>query len=146
MDYDYNRDMFRHIHRSTSLPLLVRTYGTCVLLELSLKQHLGLVSTAHNAGHDLPQLIRKLGQAHPKSAAGCNALQKQLADSLKKLYCQGRGGTPQKVPPHSYPYMRYLRHANDWPTNSTIESDIVKLDAILQGILTFANINVGVSI
>lgn len=146
MNYDYNRKAFRSVCKATGIEPLAATYCSCVLLELSLKQHLNLTASASNGGHDLPALVHRVGQIHSRHAVVCNALQRQLGDSLGKLYSQSRMGVPRSVPMNSYPYIRYLRHDSDWPSDCTSEGDLVALHALLQRVISVLAYTIGVSV
>jgi hypothetical protein len=137
MDYDYNRKAFRSVRATIDAELLVSAYNTCILLELSLKQHLNLCSTSGNGGHNLPYLLQRIGSQHGKYLAVCNVLQKQLGDSLHALFSQGRDGKARSVPSDSYPHIRYLRHESDWPSQRSSDADLRRLNGVLQRITSW---------
>jgi hypothetical protein len=146
VDYDYNRAAFRSVYQSPGVRPLALAYCSCVLLELSLKQHLGLISSPMNQGHDLPQLVHRLGLRNSKHLFTCNALQVQLRYALTKLFSQGKDGTPRTVPGDSYPHLRYLRHSSDWPQKSSPDQDIATVNSLIQRIISFLSNNVGVAV
>ena len=78
MDYDYNRKAFRSVSKAVGIEPLAAAYSSCVLLELSLKQHLALISSTGNGGHNLPYLLQRVGLQHKRYLSLCNALQQQL--------------------------------------------------------------------
>jgi hypothetical protein len=146
MDYDYNRKAFRSVIKAAGVDPLAGTYCLCVLLELSIKQHLALCSSASNSGHDLPYLLQRVGLRHRTYHAVLNSLQLQLANSLKALSSQGRDGQARFVPSNSYPHIRYLRHASDWGTPSSSDSDIASLKGILQRIISLLGKSLGIAV
>ena len=146
MNYDYNRKAFRSVCAASGIEPLATSYCACILLELSLKQHLNLVSTVSNSGHDLSALILRLGQAHRKHAATCNSLQSQLGYALRNLYSQGRNGVARTVPPNSYPHIRYLRHSSDWLSDCSSDVEVVALKSLLQRIITYFSYTIGVNV
>ncbi len=146
MHYDYNRTAFRSVSVATGVAPLAMAYCSCVLLELSLKQHLGLVATRGNGGHDLPTLIQRLGLAHSHHRATCSSLQAQLSRVLVSLHSQGRDGTARAVPSSSYPYMRYLRHSSDWGNSANSDAEIATLLSVVKRITFFLKNSVGVGI
>jgi hypothetical protein len=146
MYFDHNRLAFRSVRSAPGVAPLVIAYCSCVLLELSLKQHLNLTITANNIGHDLPQLIQRLGLTHVRQRPTCSALQVQLADCLRRLCVQGKNGSPSRVPPNSYPHLRYLRHVTDWNSETSSDSDVKTLVALLNRIISFVQSSVGVTV
>lgn len=130
----------------TGVAPLVRVYSACILIELSLKEHLGLVTTSGNGGHNLPALIHQLGLTVPAHAAACNALKTQLTTALGQFYSQGINGQPQPVPASSYPYLRYVRHSADWSTSCCLDADIINLGTLVDRIIHFLQHDVGVSV
>jgi len=146
MDYDYNRKAFRSVIKATGIDPLATAYCSCVLLELSMKQYLALCSSPDNGGHNLSSLLQRIGLRHARYKAVCNALQIQLADSLRILFSQGRNGTSRTVPSDSYPHIRYLRHQSDWELPHSPEVDVAALNAILQRVISFLTSSIGVNI
>jgi len=146
MDYDYNRAAFRSVCEAAGVHSLAVVYCSCVLIELSLKQHLGLTSTPLNSGHDLPQLIHRLGMRNGKYQSVCNALQRQLSDAIRVLVSQGKSGAARNVPSNSYPHLRYLRHSSDWPSGCSSEHQLAALKALLQRIISFLRRQIGVMV
>jgi hypothetical protein len=116
-----------------------------VLLELTIKQRLNLITTGANGGHDLPGLIHRLSRLDPKATTVLTSKQRQLSDSLRALHSQGKDGTAQNVPSNSYPHMRYLRHSSDWQTDASSDDDIIKLLAVVQSIEYFLKVTLKVT-
>jgi hypothetical protein len=135
MDYDYNKKVFGNAFGSTSIDSLIAAYTGCIVLELSLKQALGLVHTNSNGGHDLRLLINRLAQINPKHSHAYKAFDAQLVNTSKKIICQGRNGTPLSMPPSSYPHIRYVRHSSDWTSSSTSDADIDQFLGLIQRII-----------
>jgi|SRR5579863_6265625 len=146
MNYDFNRRAFKSVIRAANVEPLATVYCSCVLLELSLKQHLALVSSAANGGHDLPNLLQRIGHGNRRYLAVCNALQQQLADSLRSLFSQGRDGTARSVPSNSYPHIRYLRHTSDWTASCSSDAEIQALNGFLQRVISLLVKNIGVNV
>ena len=143
MEYDYNRRAFQSVLNATNVDPLAAAYCLCVLLELSLKQHLNLCTSPSNAGHDLPQLLQRVGLKQPLHRTTCNALGPQLSALLARLHCQSKDGTARLVPQNSYPYLRYLRHSSDWETQSSEDADLKSLLAHLKRVSFFLKVSVG---
>ena len=146
MYFDHNRLAFRSVRSAPGVAPLVIAYCSCVLLELSLKQHLKLVETANNPGHDLPHLIQRLGLTHARQRPTCSALQVQLTDCFRRLHAQGKNGAPVKVPANAYPHLRYLRHTSDWNSDTSSDGDLASLISILDRIISFTQFSVGVGL
>ncbi len=146
MNYDYNRAAFRSVCTASGIHPLASAYCTCVLIELGLKEHLGLILASSNGGHDLPWLISRIGLISPKNKSTCSALQSQLQTALVKLFSQHKDGTAKSIPGRSYPHLRYLRHASDWPSQSSPDSDINDLNSLLKRIFSFLRTKIGVKL
>jgi hypothetical protein len=146
VSYDYNRAAFRSVCNAQGIHGLAMAYCSCILIELGLKQHLLLTSSTMNGGHDLPQLIQRLGHSNSRYIPACNALQRQLSDLLRSLYSQGSGGLPRAIPSNSYPHLRYLRHSSNWPTLCNSDTDITALNGLLQRIASLLRKNMGVQL
>ena len=134
MDYDYNRKAFRSTRTLTGLEPLAFVYCSCILLELGLKQHLGFVNTLNNGGHNLPKLLQQVSVRHPQHKVVCDALKTQLEGALMGIFCQGKKGAMQKVPPSSYPHIRYIRHSSDWPMDATTDAELASLKGLIERI------------
>jgi hypothetical protein len=141
MNYDFNRKAFRSLRSVPGLEPLAVIYGGCVLLELSLKQHLGLVQGVCNAGHDLPQLLHRTSLLQPKLSIPCLTLKTQLENQLNALFTQGRDGNPRPIPAQSYPYLRYLRHDSDWSKDASNDSQIVALRGLIDRIINLLQLH-----
>jgi len=136
MEYYYNRNAFRTATNAPGVAPLVLAYCSCILLELSIKQHLGMVSAGSNSGHNLPYLVQRLGLTYSRYRPLCSALQMQLGDALRNLHSQGKDGAPRAIPSDSYPYIRYLRHNSDWAAPSSSDADIMALNGLLNRIIS----------
>jgi len=146
MDYDYNRRAFRSVCSANGIEPLAAAYCGCILLELSLKQYLALCTSGGNGGHNLPDLLLRVGLRNPSHTATLNSLQRQLAGSLRILFSQGKDGLPTPVPTSSYPFIRYLRHDSDWGTSNSSDVDITLLTNVLQRITSFLTASLGVAV
>jgi hypothetical protein len=131
MSYGYNRNAFQ-AGCSGGLPLLLRTYCALVSLELNLKDFLGLVESSDNGGHDLPWLLGQVKARQPALSASINSIQTQLRHRLSEIRCQGRAGVAQSIPAQSYPHLRYMRHRNDWPIDSSTDAHLNAVHTTLQ--------------
>ena len=131
MAYSYNRKAF-HAGGNASLPILLKTYCSLVALELGLKDFLGLSESSGNAGHDLPDLLNQVKQRERRTRASVNSIQTQLRNQLTSIRCQGRAGFAQSIPAQSYPHLRYMRHQNDWSSDSSTDN---QLHAVLSTVL-----------
>jgi len=145
MTFEYNRKAFRSACNANGIELLATAYCSCVLLELSLKQHLGMISVGNSVGHNLPFLVHRLG-LNMKYQRDCNALQAQLAALLANLYSQGTDGNPRRIPSNSYAHLRYLRHSSDWATHASSDGDISMLYGLLRRIIHLIKGSIGVSV
>lgn len=146
MTYAFNRSQFLQIcgGGGTAIPPLAVAYCSLVLIELSLKDHLRLVSGTGNGGHDLPTLMNQLGTGLRGADKGtCNSLSTQLQNALSRMWCQGRQGRPQRVPSHSYPYIRYLRHVSGWPADRSTDADLAHLISVIASIRHFLAARIG---
>lgn len=106
----------------------MHVYAGLVLTELALKEHLNLLSTPNNKGHDIPSLLLRLSTkvaSHHRHV--CNQLSAALGNALAALWCQSGKGTPCLAPRSSYPYIRYLRHDSDWPSDHSSSADLATL-------------------
>ncbi len=73
--------------------------------------------TVPGGGHDVPgmlQVAATLPTAAPYVSAQLLSFSQILRNNLGLITCQGKNDAPQSVPPNSYPYIRYGRHAGDW--------------------------------
>ena len=146
MDYDFNRRAFRSVFDTPGIDPLATIYCACILLELSLKQHLNLCSTAGNGGHDLPQLLQRTAISNPRIRGLIASLSPQLSSSLSKLFSQSKKGTARNIPANSYPHIRYLRHSSDWPSQSSSDQDLCQVLALLKRIMHLLKYTAGVSL
>lgn len=146
MDYEYNRKAFRAFRNAQSTEILPHVYLSCILLELALKQYLGLVKHTGNGGHNLPRLLQQLSIRHPRQKIVCDALMISLGNCLSSLYCQGKSGQPQRVPASSYPHLRYIRHTSDWQTEASTDDEIRNLKGIVDRIVNHLSKSVNISL
>jgi hypothetical protein len=129
MGYSFNRASFSAIGTRIKSPhSLAELYCALVLLELSLKEHLGLINSPANRGHDLPTLLLRLGSTvAPHHKAACNQLSIRLGNQLSALWSQSGDGVPVRIPRSSYPYIRYFRHDSDWADRCSTTGDLESL-------------------
>ena len=146
MEYDFNRKAFRSLRTAYGVDPLAVLYGSCVLIELGLKQNLGLLSTSSNTGHNIPALLHRVSVSYTMHRSVCNVLKTKFETELNAIFCHGRGGNPQMVPSSSYPYLRYIRHSTDWLNDSSTDADIQNLNALVDRIINFLTHTVGVAI
>jgi hypothetical protein len=107
MPHSYNRAAFE-LGRASANELL-SLYCSLVSIELALKDR----ATSWMRGHMLAQWLT--GEADP----GLTSLTQQLASNLSQLRCTDRLGGASGVNLDAYPDLRYLRHENDFPGEST---------------------------
>jgi hypothetical protein len=138
MPFQGNRSAFANLNQQNCL---IDSYRMLVALELALKD-LGITPSG---GHDIPMMLVPLsvtGSPSPIVAGQLNTHISQLRHDLNSIVCQGRNGTPQSVPSHSYPYIRYARLAGDWSGHSeTPLSTVQKLEATCRGLISFLRTN-----
>lgn len=137
--------MYRRSNRASFLgrpgsSSLAKNYGKLVAIEIAMKDHMGAAATAsysHNLPHILVQYAGEKATAMPPIPGG--ALQSksiQLANLLRSLTCMDKQGTRMKVPPHSYPYMRYVMHELDGnDLTDAKETDIEAIGVIADDII-----------
>lgn len=127
MAYSYNRTAFRSATTST-LPLLVRAYAMLVTLELSLKEMLPARGLNCPRNHDVPEMLRRLSTTLPGAQkANLKSLSLALRSTISYLWCEDVSGNPTHVPASVYPYIRYLRHVQDWQVSASSEADVTAL-------------------
>jgi len=137
MPFDYNRNVFRAVRGVPGVAPLAAAYCSCILLELSLKQYLGLIGTPQGGGHNLPHLLNRIGARHPQHKPICNVLRTQLENIASGIFCQGNDGNPKRVVASAYPNIRYVRHDSDWTQDCTSDDKIANLKAHLDRIINF---------
>lgn len=108
-----------------------------VVVELALKDHLGVA----NLGHDLPEMLRRLGNNNGGLRAALNQHRSDLTNKLAALHASKIDGTAGRVSAQSYPNIRYLRHISDWPMNASTDSDIEALRVCIDRIRAFLKSN-----
>jgi hypothetical protein len=151
MGYTFNRAAFRRVLPITpSTATLLDVYAALVLIELALKEHLNLLSTNQNRGHDVPSLLLRVANNLPAAFAHhkhvCNQLSVSLGDAIAALWCQGTNGAACKAPRSSYPYIRYLRHDSDWPPDHSTSANLVSLATQVARTSSFLKGSIGVSL
>lgn len=112
--------------------LLAVTYCTLVCIELMLKNKLAI-----SGGHDIPSLLKTYGNIKTKHAATLISYSKQIRNKLQSLQTQNKKGLPQLAPADSYPYIRYLRHSNDFSSPSNDDKDVFALLNDARAVKTF---------
>lgn len=135
----YNRTAFHSTLASVGLPALLRAYCGMVVLELALKDHLGIA----NIGHDIPEMLHRLSPANPGLRPALNVLRCELTNKLAKLYATKIDGTTGRVSPQSYPNIRYLRHTSDWSNDASTEDEIEALRICVDQIRAFLKSKAG---
>lgn len=137
MPYSFNRNAFRLSLAPGAAPsVLLQGYSALVCLELFLKEHLPTVGLPAPQDHNVPNMLLQLAQTLvPPNSATLNSLSTKLGGTLSSLWCEDRAGGACNVKATSYPYVRYLRHANDWPVPHSTDADIANLFAVIAQIL-----------
>ncbi len=105
--------------------ILLSLYCKLVVLELLLKDYQYGGMAQWERGHDVPSMLTNL------SDPGITSLAIQLRTALSCLTCTLPDGTEGQVAARSFPDLRYLRHASDYPGKST--------DNEIQSALVLAN-------
>jgi hypothetical protein len=123
VSYKYNRTAF-NAGCDQRNPILLRTYCALVSLELRLKDFLNLTGNPGNGGHNLPQLLVELKRRERRLVPALNSILTQLRHRLTSIRSQGKGGVAQSVPATSYPHLRYFRHADDWPSDTSTDAQL----------------------
>jgi hypothetical protein len=126
MPHIYNRRAFGSVVRYVFGPAddddplrLLALYCALVRLELALKDH---DASFRRKGHDVCGMLENLGIA--------TALVVQLRTRLQTLQCVRLDGGSGTVRPDRYPDLRYLRHASDFPGESTTQQLEHALDVL----------------
>lgn len=136
MSFGYNATSFRNACESDSISSLIRAYCGLVLIELAIKD----VLHCHGLKHDLQRMLQRLGQDHPPAKtnrAALTAQTSQLSNLLSALPCQSVANLATKVRPSAFPDLRYVRHEQDWATNSCSDMDLEKLRRHIDGLRFF---------
>lgn len=92
---------------------LLSLYCKLVVLELILKDYQYGETARWEQGHDVPTMLTNLIDP------GITSLATQLRTALSSLTCTLIDGTEGQVAARSFPDLRYLRHASDFPGKST---------------------------
>lgn len=148
MSYSYNRKSFESSSSSAlAIPILLESYCLCVRIELALKEHLRLMNSSRNGGHDIPNLLQQLSiSLLGPDRAKCNALMIQFQNSIGRLWFQGISGSPCQVPNKSYPNIRYIRHNSDWPSPHSTDMDIENMNRTVKDLGYFLYASAGVDL
>lgn len=115
MPHAVNRQAFATV---TGPPLL-RLYARLVALELFTKDR----ESPWPGGHDVCALLDNCTFLTQGRSPALLISVASLRTALQTLVCTGRDGQACQVQSKSYPGLRYLRHANDFPGGST-DADI----------------------
>jgi hypothetical protein len=137
----FNRKAFRSVASDANSPVLVRTYCALVLMELALKEHLGVPNLSHN----LPDMLRRLATNHRPARAAINQQRSDLMNKLSVLYAQGVDNSIGMVRAASYPDLRYVRHVEDWGNSACTNDQLNALRVCVDRIRYFLKSNLGVS-
>lgn len=140
MSYGYNRAAFKAVRIQAGLPPLVVSYCSLVVAELALKEHLGLINTAAHCGHDLPNLLDRLRPSTGGARKSLAAMKTQFRHKLARLRCQTRSGTPGFVLEQNYPDLRYIRHTEDWPGDSSSDEEVRQLKTMTDRLLRWTTV------
>jgi hypothetical protein len=127
MALSHNRSAFRAliVNPEAPCPPLLGAYVTLVAIEIFLKDHLLKHIPRVPPTHDVPKMLKTLATyIGAKHSGAMTSMAAQLATRLASLYCQGKDGTVSQVPSTSYPYMRYVRHCDDWESSTSSDDDI----------------------
>lgn len=120
---EYNKRAFRS-HNSSN-DLLV-AYCTLVECELDLKVLLA-GHTSKRDGHNVPRMLHRMASHGLINVGLANTIKTKLERALSVIWCQSKDGTAVHVPAENYPYIRYVRHASDWPNEVTTDEQIEDL-------------------
>lgn len=127
MALTYNRLAFRSplVARPGSCPPLLGAYVSLVAIELFLKDHLSQHIEKVPATHDIPKLLKTLSTYVDNRYSGAFAsMAAQLSTRLANIWCQDKHGNPAPVPCSNYPYIRYVRHCDDWKVSASNDEDL----------------------
>lgn len=116
---------------------LVNSYLMLIGFELALK-NAGYIAAR---GHDVPEMLvvaSRKGGLSPAIAGQLKSQSSKLKAKLSILFCQGRAGNSQKVPAHSYPYIRYCRYVGDWNgVQENSRQDFYELELFCRQLVSF---------
>lgn len=127
MGFSYNRAAFRApiLTPGAPCPALLGAYISLVAIELFLKDHLLQYVNKVPATHDVPKMLKTLAtHVDVKHSGAFTSMATQLATRLANLWCAAKDGSPSAVPSANYPYMRYVRHSNDWGSSASNDSHL----------------------
>lgn len=138
----YNITAFRATASLSGIHDLTKAYCSCVHVEIALKKAL----PKGKWGHDIGGMLERVSGHTPILTSRLPSLAAQYRNAIKRLWCQSKGGDPEVASPNMYPSIRYLRHASDWPSNFSTDSDLQMLMSTLQMILLFLKTNTSVPV
>ncbi len=141
MPSNYNRAAFRAVVMNENNHVLARAYCALILIELALKDEIGLP----NLGHDVPSMLQILGRSHHNCRAALNQQRSDLNNKLSLLRVQTVSNSPGFVRAGAFPDLRYLRHTQDWATDASTDAEIDSLRACVDKIRYFLRHNVGLN-
>jgi len=131
MPYSYNRNAFRAALSVSTLPPLLGAYTSLVTLELFLKEHLPRKGLICPIGHDVPEMLKTLARSLPGvDRSVINSIALSLGGRLGDLWCEGVHGGPVRVQGDKYPYIRYIRHGNDWVDHHSTDADVASVQMV----------------
>jgi hypothetical protein len=139
MSHIYNRQSFRTGCRdiTSSSSSLLSAYCRLVGIELLLKSHLSKLGVIVPHNHDVPSMLVQLQQqVSGADVAELSPFVSDLPTQLKQLWCQGPS-TVQRVPQHSYPYIRYVRTFPEFKTQYSNQTDVDDLEALTEKLQLF---------
>jgi hypothetical protein len=122
---------------------LVESYLLLIAIELALKDS----GAKSGESHNVPDLLMSLTQLanvnkNNKILGELNSFIAQLRAALSAIWCTDQDGNPRKVPPKSYPYLRYCRHYSEWAGHrETKAGDISSLNATCKNLRDFLRKN-----
>ena len=138
MALSHNRQAFRAPLRAPGEPCppLLGAYLSLVAIEIFLKDHLLIHVARVPATHDVPKMLKTLSTYVGVKHSGLfTSVATQLSTKLANLYCQGKDGNPSPVPSGSYPYLRYVRHSDDWDSSASTNEQLTEVLVISNQII-----------
>lgn len=139
MPYNHNRTAFRTVASNDQLPSLLRAYCGLVLVELALKERLAIP----NLGHDLPDMLQRLGQLNRPQAAALTKYRSALTNKLTALHTTRNDNSYGRVRAKAYPDLRYIRHVDDWNIDASTDDEVKALRLCVDQLRSFLKTNVG---
>lgn len=138
MPCSHNRAAFKAATANT-LPTLIRTYSGLVLLELALKESLGIA----NLGHDIPLMLQRLATKNRPQAAALNQQRSDITNKLIAIRTTRKDNSIAYVRSAAYPDLRYIRHSSDWKSDASTDKEIEDLRICIDRLRTFLKTNMG---